>query len=52
MKNAVKELLDECKGKRFMLSPSAGPFDKDISEEMVKNYQAFIHAGVEYGSKS
>lgn len=46
MKKEVQGLLEECKGKRFILSPSAGPFNEDISERMVKNYLAFINAGI------
>jgi hypothetical protein len=48
MKKEVKHLLEECKGKRFILSPSAGPFDAEISDRMVDNYLAFIEAGVGY----
>lgn len=46
MKKEVHDILDECKGKRLILSPSAGPFDADISDNMVNNYLAFIEAGV------
>jgi uroporphyrinogen decarboxylase-like protein len=48
MKQEVQNILEECKGKRLILSPSAGPFDADISDNMVKNYLAFIDAGVGY----
>lgn len=47
MKNEVNDILAECQGKRLILSPSAGPFDADITDNMVKNYLAFIEAGVE-----
>ena len=46
MKQEVQDILEECKGKRLILSPSAGPFDADISDNMVKNYLAFIEAGM------
>lgn len=48
MKNAVYELLEECRGTRFILSPTAGPFDENISESEINNYLAFIDAGINF----
>ncbi len=41
--------MEECKGRRFILSPTAGPFDEDVSDEVIDNYFAFLQAGVEFG---
>ncbi len=48
MKAAVKEVLDEVKGKRFILSPTAGPFDPEVPDQVIGNYHAFMQAGWEY----
>jgi uroporphyrinogen-III decarboxylase len=42
MKKAVEDVIEECRGKRLILSPSAGPFDENLSEHMKKNYLTFI----------
>jgi len=42
MEQAVVEVLRECKGKRLILSPSAGPYEEVISPQMQKNYEVFI----------
>jgi hypothetical protein len=49
MTAAVQAVLDECRGKRLILSPSAGPYEETISEQMADNYLAFMKAGWEYG---
>jgi len=46
MHAAVKEVLEETKGKRFMLSPSAGPYEHSIPEQMQENYLTFMETGV------
>jgi hypothetical protein len=38
MRQAVIEVLDECRGKRLILSPSAGPYWESISERIAQNY--------------
>lgn len=38
-------------GDRFILSPTAGPYEEEISEKMVDNYIAFIEAGIKYGKR-
>ena len=48
MAEAVRTVLDECRGKRHILSPSAGPYEETISEHMAENYLAFMKAGWEY----
>jgi uroporphyrinogen-III decarboxylase len=49
MCDAVKEVLEECRGHRFILSPTAGPYEEIISETVRANYRAFIQAGLAYG---
>jgi hypothetical protein len=41
----VRNALDEAGGRRFILSPSAGPFDPDPPPRLIENYLAFIEAG-------
>lgn len=48
MKALVKATIDEGAGRRFILSPSAGPFDETPPEALIDNYIAFIDAAVEY----
>ena len=45
----VKEIMEEGKSGRFILSPTAGPYEQEISGKHVRNYLAFIKAGVKYG---
>ena len=49
LETMVKETIGEARGGRFILSPSAGPFEEKISDHQVKNYIAFIEAGIKYG---
>lgn len=44
MAKAVGEVLEECRGKRLILSPSAGPYEQDITPAMAANYMAFMRA--------
>jgi len=48
MRRAVVAVLDECRGKRLILSPSAGPYEERITPELAENYLAFMQAGWEY----
>jgi len=52
MRETVHALIDECRGKRFILSPTAGPYEAEIPQRMVDNYLAFIEAGWECGWES
>ncbi len=47
MKECVHDVLDEVDGRRFILSPSAGPFDADPPDALIDNYIAFIDAARE-----
>ena len=48
MKRAVRDVLELARGRRFILSPSAGPFDNDVPDRVVENYMAFVEAGWEF----
>jgi uroporphyrinogen-III decarboxylase len=49
MTEAVKDQLERMRGNRFILSPSAGPYEENPGPQVLKNYLAFIEAGWEYG---
>ncbi len=42
MRQAVIDLIKEADGRRLILSPSAGPYEDTIPENMVQNYLTFI----------
>lgn len=48
MKDIVQRTLDEVAGRRFILSPTAGPFDASPPEVLLANYIALIDAAHEY----
>ncbi len=48
MKELVRTTLDEVAGRRFILSPTAGPFDEAPPDTLIDNYIAFIDAAAEY----
>ena len=45
----TKEACEEGMADRFVLSPSAGPYDDNIKPEAIDNYIEFIKAGIKYG---
>ncbi|MBC7319018.1 hypothetical protein H5T89_00030 [bacterium] len=49
VRELTREILKEGMTGRFILSPTAGPYQESISEKMQKNYIAFIETGIEYG---
>ena len=49
MRRAVMEVIDECRGKRLILSPSAGPYEEAVSDNVIRNYLEFMNAAWEYG---
>lgn len=51
MKQHVRDVLDEVGERRFILSPSAGPFDESPPEALFDNYRAFIDAASEYSTR-
>lgn len=42
MEAAVEEVLRDAEGQRFILSPTAGPFDPDVPPQVIENYLTFI----------
>jgi uroporphyrinogen-III decarboxylase len=50
MAEAVRAVIAECRGKRFILSPTAGPYEPEIPHAMVENYLAFLKTGWEAGA--
>ena len=46
---SVKDALAQAEGGRFILSPTAGPYDANISNHAIANYLALIDAGIKYG---
>ena len=49
MESLVERTLDEGKRGRFILSPTAGPYEESISPRMQQNYIRFLEAGAKYG---
>jgi uroporphyrinogen-III decarboxylase len=45
----VKSVIAEGAGGRFILSPTAGPYEKVLTERTIENYLAFVDAGIRYG---
>lgn len=48
MERAVLKLLDETAGRKFILSPTAGPYDPDVSENFLDNYEVMMRTAWEY----
>lgn len=42
MAEAVRKVLEETQGRRFILSPTAGPFDPDVPDRVLRNYEMFM----------
>jgi len=49
MRAEVRRVLSAAKGKRFILSPSAGPFHEELPKQMRENYLAFLDEGSAFG---
>ncbi|MEX0775461.1 MAG: uroporphyrinogen decarboxylase family protein [Phycisphaeraceae bacterium] len=49
MRQAVRDQLTRLRGQRFMLSPSAGPYEAQPDPRVFANYHAFLDAGWEFG---
>jgi hypothetical protein len=45
---AVRAVLEECRGKRLILSPSAGPYEEELSSRVVENYLVFMQTAWEF----
>jgi hypothetical protein len=44
MQRLVQDILREVGDRRFILSPSAGPFDPEVPDVVIRNYLAFLDA--------
>jgi uroporphyrinogen-III decarboxylase len=49
MRENVKNVIEEAKEGRFILSTTAGPYEDNPTENFVNNYIELIKAGIEYG---
>ncbi len=49
MRAEVRRVLSQAKGRRFILSPSAGPFHPVLDDRMLDNYLAFLDEGDRFG---
>lgn len=47
MDKAVRACLDECRGKRFMLSPTAGPYENNPPQRVIENYLQMLRTASE-----
>ncbi len=47
----VRSVIDEAGDGRFILSPTAGPYDPTPPPRLLENYHAFIDAGAAYGGR-
>ena len=47
----VKDAMSQAEGGRFILSPTAGPYEASMSAHAVNNYLTFIDAGLKYGKR-
>lgn len=48
MRQTVLNVLDECHGKRHILSPTAGPFDPSPGQQLFRNYQIMMETAWQY----
>ena len=48
MAQTVRGGPEECRGKRLILSPTAGPYEEAISGRVAANYPAFVQAAWEF----
>ena len=45
----VHDAIEEGKSGKFILSPTAGPYEAVLSDRTIENYIAFVEAGIKYG---
>jgi len=51
MDAAVRACIDECRGRRFMLSPTAGPYEATIGDCVRDNYIQFLSSAWKHGAR-
>lgn len=49
MRRTVREVLEEGQGRRFILSPSAGPFLENLTDQMIRNYLILMEMAAAHG---
>ena len=49
MRRAVRDVLEECRGRRLILSPTAGPYDPSPSPAFLRNLAAFVDEAWRHG---
>ena len=49
LRSLVSRTLDEARGRRLILSPTAGPYEEEPDPRVFANYLAFLEAAWEYG---
>jgi len=49
MRAEVQRVLAETRSRRFILSPTAGPYEEHVAQQVTDNYLAFLDAGWEFG---
>jgi len=49
MRRAVRAVLEECRGRRLVLSPTAGPFDSNPPRRIIENYCAILDEAWRFG---
>jgi uroporphyrinogen-III decarboxylase len=49
LEHMVQNIVEEGRSGRFILSPTAGPYEESISDKMVQNYITFIETGIKHG---
>lgn len=52
IESQVKDAIKAASGGRFILSPTAGPYETWLDEHAVNNYLTFIDTGLKYGRMS
>lgn len=45
----VRQAIEDSKGGRFILSPTAGPYENYLNDKTVENYKTFVDAGIKFG---
>jgi Uroporphyrinogen-III decarboxylase len=45
----VRDAIEQGRSGKFILSPTAGPYENVLTDRTIENYLAFIEAGIRYG---
>jgi len=47
----VRDAIEQGRSGKFILSPTAGPYENVLSDRATENYLAFVDAGIKYGRR-